>query len=193
MLLTELLEQDDPQSPFKGEFGLAKRVAWSEPVALADVKAIGALADIPSSMPSSKASIVMTNVAGSPRTLYVAGVPIERVMFWVPHPGEHLGMGISILGYRGEVTLAVVADARMVPDPETITDRFNREFASMLSAARRARPGADRAAKAGVSAKPPAVKKAPAAKESGIVKKAAASPPRGSDRPPVRGRPRGAA
>lgn len=298
MLLTELLKRDDPQSPFKGEFGLAKRVAWSEPVALADVKAIGALADakvndvlvaamtgalraylegrgvevdsttlralvpvdlrpperalelgndfglvllelavgarrplerlkltkvhmdalkrspepvamrllfdifgrtpkavsdIPSSMLSSKASIVMTNVAGSPRTLYVAGVPIERVMFWVPHPGEHLGMGISILSYRGEVTLAVVADARMVPDPETITDRFNREFASMLSAARRARPGADRAAKAGVSAKPPAVKKAPAAKESGIVKKAAASPPRGSDRPPVRGRPRGAA
>lgn len=240
MLLMELLKRPDPRSPFKGEFGLAKRVAWSEPVALADVKAIGALADakvndvlvagmtgalraylegrgvdvdratlramvpvdlrpperaldlgndfglvllelpvgdrtpmarlkstkahmdalkhspeplamrllfdifgrtpkvvsdIPSSMLSSKASLVMTNVAGAPRTLYVAGVPIERLMFWVPHPGEHLGMGVSILSYRGEVTLAVVADAHLVPDPETITEGFSREFATMLSAA----------------------------------------------------------
>src|SRR5690606_7098460 len=45
MLLSELLKRDDPESPFKGPFSLAKRVAWSEPVAIADVKAIGALAD----------------------------------------------------------------------------------------------------------------------------------------------------
>ena len=45
MLLMELLKRADPPSPFKGAFGLAKRVAWSEPIALADVKAIGALAD----------------------------------------------------------------------------------------------------------------------------------------------------
>ena len=243
MLLSELLKRDDPESPFKGPFSLAKRVAWSEPVAIADVKAIGALADakvndvlvagmtgalraylkgrgvdvghttlramvpvdlrppgralelgndfglvllelavgartplerlrqtkanmdalkrsaepvamrllfdvfgrtpklvsdIPSSMLSRKASVVMTNVAGSPRTLYAAGVPIERVMFWVPHPGEHLGMGISILSYRGYATLAIVADAHLVPDPETITRQFQREFVTLLSAARRA-------------------------------------------------------
>src|SRR5690606_12187273 len=243
MLLSELLKHDDPESPFKGPFSLAKRVAWSEPVAIADVKAIGALADakvndvlvagmtgalraylkgrgvdvghttlramvpvdlrppgralelgndfglvllelavgartplerlrqtkanmdalkrsaepvamrllfdvfgrtpklvsdIPSSMLSRKASVVMTNVAGSPRTLYAAGVPIERVMFWVPHPGEHLGMGISILSYRGYATLAIVADAHLVPDPETITRQFQREFVTLLSAARRA-------------------------------------------------------
>ena len=243
VLLTELLKRDDPQSPFKGDFSLAKRVAWSEPVAIDDVKAIGALAgakvndvlvagmtgalraylkkrgvdvehttlralvpvdlrpperalelgndfglvllelavaaktpmarlrttkaamdalkrspepvamrvlfdifgrtpkavsDIPSSMLSSKASVVMTNVMGAPQTLYVAGVPIERVMFWVPHPGEHLGMGISILSYRGYATLAIVADAHLVPDPETITRRFQKEFVTMLAAARRA-------------------------------------------------------
>jgi hypothetical protein len=96
------------------------------------------VSDIPSSMLSSKASVVMTNVAGSPHTLYVAGVPIERVMFWVPHPGENLGMGISILSYRGYATLAIVADAHLVPDPETITQRFQQEFVTMLSAARRA-------------------------------------------------------
>lgn len=255
MLLTELFKRDDPKSPFKGEFSLAKRVAWSEPVAIADVKAIGALAgakvndalvagmtgalraylkkrgvdvehttlramvpvdlrpperalelgndfglvllelavaaktpmarlratkaamdalkrspepvamrvlfdifgrtpkavsDIPSSMLSSKASVVMTNVMGAPQTLYVAGVPIERVMFWVPHPGEHLGMGISILSYRGFATLAIVVDAHLVPDPETITRRFQQEFVTMLAAARRAqgqrRPAARKSA-----------------------------------------------
>jgi hypothetical protein len=97
-----------------------------------------AVSDIPSSMISSKASVVVTNVVGSPRTLYVAGVPIERVMFWVPHPGRHLGMGISILSYRGHATLAVVADAHLVPDPETITRAFQQEFVKLLRAARRA-------------------------------------------------------
>lgn len=257
MLLTELLKADDPASPFKGPFALAKRVAWSQPVAIADVKAIGALAgakvndvlvagmtgalrvylkrrgvdvarttlramvpvdlrpperaldlgndfglvllelavgaatpmqrlretkaqmdalkrspepvamrllfdifgrtpkavsDIPSGMLSRKASVVMTNVVGSPQTLYVAGVPIERVMFWVPHPGEHLGMGISILSYRGHATLAIVADAHLVPDPETITRLFRKEFVTMRAAAQRAEVrrsnAADRAAPA---------------------------------------------
>jgi hypothetical protein len=135
------------------------------------------VSDIPSSMLSSKASLVMTNVAGAPRTLYVAGVPIERLMFWVPHPGEHLGMGISILSYRGEVTLAVVCDARLVPDPETITGHFNREFATMLTAARRARAGAGSAVKARGGAKPAPAKKAAASAKPAAARKAAASIP----------------
>jgi diacylglycerol O-acyltransferase / wax synthase len=268
MLLAELLKRDDPPSPFKGEFTLAKRVAWSEPVAIADVKTIGRLADakvndvlvagmtgalraylkrrgvkvarttlramvpvdlrpperalelgndfglvilelaigattplerlrvtkahmdalkrspepvamrllfeifgrmpkavqdIPSSMLGSKASLVVTNVMGAPQTLYVAGVPIERVMFWVPHPGETLGMGISILSYRGYATLAIVADARLVPDPETITRAFQREFVTMLSAARHA-GGAPAAAARGVRAKKAAASRVAARK-----------------------------
>jgi hypothetical protein len=81
----------------------------------------------------SKASLVMTNVAGSPQQLYLTGVPIERIMFWVPHPGSQLGMGISILSYAGSVSLGVVSDAHLVPDPEAIATQFNREFAAMLS------------------------------------------------------------
>jgi WS/DGAT C-terminal domain len=57
-------------------------------------------------------------------------------MFWVPHPGRQLGMGISILSYNGFATLAVIADAHLVPDPEAITNGFNREFAEMLKAVR---------------------------------------------------------
>ena len=276
MLLSELLKSDDPESPFKGPFSLAKRIAWSEPVAITDVKAIGALADakvndvlvagmtgalraylkgrgidvghttlralvpvdlrpperalelgndfglvllelavgartplerlrvtkahmdalkrspepvamrllfdifgrtpkavsdIPSSMLSSKASVVMTNVAGSPHTLYVAGVPIERVMFWVPHPGDNLGMGISILSYRGYATLAIVADAHLVPDPETITRRFQQEFVTMLSAARRA----EVRSKAAVASKSVTAKQVVAAGKAAAPKKAPGS------------------
>jgi WS/DGAT/MGAT family acyltransferase len=242
MLLAELLKAPDPASPLKGEFRLEKRVAWSEPVALRDVKTIGApsgakindvlvagmtgalraylrkrgvdvnhvtlramvpvdlrppgqgialgndfglvILDLPVSerqafarlrrtkermdalkrspepvailalfnlfgrvpkavedfavdLFGSKASVVMTNVAGPAEALYVAGVPIERFMFWVPHPGRQLGMGISILSYKGRATLAVIADAHLVPDPEAITAGFHREFARMLKTVRR--------------------------------------------------------
>ena len=41
MLVGELLRKDDPPSPLKGEFAPAKRVAWSEPFPIADIKAIG--------------------------------------------------------------------------------------------------------------------------------------------------------
>lgn len=246
MLVGELLKARDPDSPFKGEFGPQKRVAWSTPVALDDIKAIGALFDakvndvlvagltgalraylsaqgldvtgrtlraiIPVDLrqreralelgndfglvilelalaPSdplerlrvtksrmdalkqspeaaairvlfdivgrgpklvedlavelfgSKASLVLTNVAGPREMLYLAGAPIERVTFFVPHPGRQLGMGVSILSYRGEVTLAVVADAHLVADPGAITEQFNREFVRMLALARkRSRP-----------------------------------------------------
>jgi WS/DGAT/MGAT family acyltransferase len=237
MLVTELLKAPDPQSPLKGEFGMRKHVAWSQPVAIKDVKAIGApsgakvndvlvagmtgalraylkrrgvdvdhttvramvpvdlrpperagelgnefglvvldlavaspdamdrlaktkermdalkrspeavatlalfsilghgpkpLGDLASEIFGSKASVVMTNVVGPEKALYLAGVPIDRMMFWVPHPGRQLGMGISILSYKGMASLAVIADAHLVPDPEAITTRFNREFAQML-------------------------------------------------------------
>jgi WS/DGAT/MGAT family acyltransferase len=244
MLVGELLKTDDPQSPLKGEFGLKKRVAWSEPVPVEDVKFIGkrygakvndvlvaamtgalrtylagrgadvdhttvramvpvdlrpperalelgndfglvvldlpiqgrgpierlratranmdalkrspeAMAvktlftifgrspkiveDLAVDMFGSKASVVMTNVAGPRQPLYLAGTPIDRIMFWVPHPGKQLGMGISILSYNGAATLAVIADARLVPDPETITAQFTREFSRMMTAAKRPR------------------------------------------------------
>jgi hypothetical protein len=98
----------------------------------------------------------------------VAGVPIERVMFWVPHPGEHLGMGISILSYRGHATLAIVADAHLVPDPETITRRFQKEFVTLLSAARRAEERR-------TAAKTPARKKASGSRKAAGTGKAAAT------------------
>ena len=216
VLLSELLKPADPKSPFKGDFGLRKHVAWSTPVAMTDVKAIGAplgakvndvlvaamtgalrtylkgrgvdvnhttvramvpvdlrppervgllgndfglvlldlpvaaakaadrlaqtkarmdrlkrspepvamkflfelfgsgpkaIQDLATSIFGSKASLVMTNVVGPKDAVYLAGVPVDQMLFWVPHPGKELGVGISILSYRGMASLAVIADA----------------------------------------------------------------------------------
>ena len=237
MLLMELLKRPDPQSPLKGDFGARKHVAWSKPIPIAKIKAIGApsgakindvlvagmtgalraylkqrgvdvsrttvramvpvdlrppervgalgnefglvvldlavaspdsmrrlattkarmdvlkrspeaaatlvlfnilgygpksVEDLATELFGSKASLVMTNVVGPRKTLYLSGVPIDRMMFWVPHPGRQLGMGISILSYKGMASLSVIADARLVPDPEAITAQFEREFEQML-------------------------------------------------------------
>ncbi|MFO7631946.1 MAG: wax ester/triacylglycerol synthase family O-acyltransferase [Caldilinea sp.] len=233
-----LLKTPDPQSPLKGKLGVPKRVAWSEPVDLQDVKLVGkatnakvndvlvtAMAgalrhymqgrgvdvdgmtirgvvpvdlrrpdraldlgnrfglvfldlpvgvsgqlerlqvtkqkmdaikrspeaavflgilnifgrtprpveDIAVGIFGSKATLVMTNVAGAREPLYLAGAKLDRMTFWVPHPGE-LGMGISILSYNGAVTMGIVADAGLVPDPERIAEEFNHEFARMRAA-----------------------------------------------------------
>jgi hypothetical protein len=96
-----------------------------------------AVEDIAVQLFGTKASLVMTNVAGPQETLYLAGVALDRVMSWVPHPGRELGMGISILSYKGFATLTVIADAHLVPDPEAITEQFQREFAAMLAAVKK--------------------------------------------------------
>lgn len=250
MLVGELLRRDDPPSPLKGEFALGKRVAWSQPFAIRDIKAIGQrhdakvndvlvaamtgalrtylkgrgvdvnrttvramvpvdlrpperigqlgnefglvlldlavtearadrrlaltksrmdalkrspeplatkallnllgrgpklLEDFSNDLFGRKASVVMTNVVGPPDVLYLAGVPIERILAWAPHPGRQLGMAVSILSYRGMASLTVIGDAHLVPDPEAITREFNREFEKLLKrvtagAARKAAP-----------------------------------------------------
>jgi hypothetical protein len=50
------------------------------------------------------------------------------------------------MSYNGCATLAVVADARLVPDPDAITAGFAREFARMLRAARAGRAAPARTA-----------------------------------------------
>jgi diacylglycerol O-acyltransferase len=198
MLVGELLKTDDPQSPLKGEFRARRQVAWSRPVPLKDIKAIGAqydakvndvlvaamtgalrsylrergvdvnhntlramvpvdlrpperagqlgnefglvilelavaqasstqrlamtkagmdalkrspeavatrilfdivgrgpkaLEDFSNALFGAKASLVVTNVMGPREVLYLAGVPIDRMISWAPHPGELPGHG----------------------------------------------------------------------------------------------------
>ena len=76
---------------------------------------------------TSKTSVVMTNVIGPRHKLYLAGNPIRQVNFWVPQTAG-IGLGISIFSYAGEVVVGIMANAKLVPDPETIVDAFEAEF-----------------------------------------------------------------
>jgi diacylglycerol O-acyltransferase / wax synthase len=88
---------------------------------------------------ATKATLVMTNVPGPNRTLYLAGKPIRDIFFWVPQSGR-VGLGVSILSYNGTVRLGVGTDAGLVPDPQAIVAGFHQEFDELLRLARRRRP-----------------------------------------------------
>jgi diacylglycerol O-acyltransferase len=80
----------------------------------------------------SKASLVLTNVAGPANPLMLGGRTIDRMMFWVPHPGEELGMGLSAFSYRGRLSLGVIGDAVRLRDPQRIARLFEREVAALM-------------------------------------------------------------
>ena len=80
---------------------------------------------------SRKATTVATNVPGPQQPLYLAGSPIRELMFWVPQTGS-IGLGLSILSYDGRVHFGLVADARLVPDPDAVARRFVPEFEKLL-------------------------------------------------------------
>jgi len=81
-----------------------------------------------------KATAVLTNVPGPPIPLYLAGQPIDNLMFWVPQSGR-LGLGISILSYAGHVTVGVATDAGLVGEPDEIVLGFYGEYDELLGLA----------------------------------------------------------
>ncbi len=90
---------------------------------------------------TSKGTAVMTNVPGPREPVYVAGTPVRTVQFWAPTSG-HIGMSVSIFSYRGEVTVGLMADADLVPEPARIVEQLHREvraLAKLKPPARRAR------------------------------------------------------
>jgi WS/DGAT/MGAT family acyltransferase len=78
-----------------------------------------------------KSTLVLTNVPGPREKLYFAGSPIERIMFWVPQSGR-LGLGVSIFSYAGSVSVGVMTDHGLAPDPESISAYIEEDFAEML-------------------------------------------------------------
>ena len=77
------------------------------------------------------ATAVMTNVPGPQKPLFLAGREIEEIDFWVPQSGG-IGMGLSILTYNGKVQFGLITDAGLVPDPETIINKFGDEFEKLV-------------------------------------------------------------
>lgn len=63
--------------------------------------------------------------------LFLGGRKITDMMFWVPQTGS-IGLGISILSYNGRVHFGLIADARLMPDPDSVIRRFHPEFEKLL-------------------------------------------------------------
>jgi diacylglycerol O-acyltransferase / wax synthase len=80
---------------------------------------------------ASRCSLVLTNVPGPQRALYMAGRRLREVVFWVPQSGA-IGLGISVLSYDDGVQCGVVADKFLVEDPDDIARRFRGQFEQLL-------------------------------------------------------------
>jgi diacylglycerol O-acyltransferase / wax synthase len=78
-----------------------------------------------------KATAVMTNVPGPQTPLYVAGVKVKQMLFWVPQSGD-IGVGVSILSYNGGVQFGVITDTELCDDPQAIIDAFEPEFDKLV-------------------------------------------------------------
>lgn len=79
---------------------------------------------------SGKGTAVMTNVPGPSEPVYFAGAPIRTMLFWAPTSG-HIGLSVSIYSYRGEVTVGLMADAALVPDPDRIIAGLEHELTTL--------------------------------------------------------------
>ncbi len=108
------------------------------PVSLDVLAAVGfsaqAVQDAVVRIIGTKATAVLTNVPGPPIPLYLAGQPIDSLMFWVPQSGR-LGLGISILSYAGNAYVGVATDAGLVPEPDEIILGFYAEYDELLGLA----------------------------------------------------------
>jgi len=80
---------------------------------------------------SRKASAVATNVPGPQQPLYMTGVEVRELMFWVPQSGS-ISLGLSILSYNGSVYFGVIADSKCIEDPDAIVGRFGEEFEKLM-------------------------------------------------------------
>jgi WS/DGAT/MGAT family acyltransferase len=79
---------------------------------------------------SAKGTAVMTNVPGPAEPVYLAGTPVRSVLVWAPTSG-HIGMSVSIFSYRGEVTVGLMVDATMIPQPDQIVAQLERELEAL--------------------------------------------------------------
>ncbi|RYZ38761.1 MAG: wax ester/triacylglycerol synthase family O-acyltransferase [Myxococcaceae bacterium] len=81
-----------------------------------------------------KASLVATNVPGPRQPVSLAGARLDGLTFWVPQAG-HVGLGVSLFSYAGQVTLGVASDASRVPEPGALVAAFLDELEALATVA----------------------------------------------------------
>jgi WS/DGAT/MGAT family acyltransferase len=81
---------------------------------------------------TAKGTAVVTNVPGPRKPVYLAGTPIAGVLVWAPCSGD-VSMTISIFSYDGQLTVGLMADAGLIPDPDELVADFEQELAELLA------------------------------------------------------------
>jgi WS/DGAT/MGAT family acyltransferase len=82
---------------------------------------------------STKGTAVMTNVPGPRSPVYLGGTPVRGVLVWAPCSGG-VSTSVSVFSYAGEITVGLMVDAGLVPDPDAIVIDFERELESLCAA-----------------------------------------------------------
>jgi WS/DGAT/MGAT family acyltransferase len=82
---------------------------------------------------STKGTAVITNVPGPRRPVYLGGTPVRGVLVWAPCSGG-VSTSVSIFSYAGEITVGLMVDAGLVPDPDAIVTDFERGLESLCRA-----------------------------------------------------------
>jgi WS/DGAT/MGAT family acyltransferase len=80
---------------------------------------------------TAKGTAVVTNVPGPREPVYLAGKPISGVLVWAPSSGD-VSMTISIFSYNGDLTVGLMADAGLIPDPDELVADFETELRALL-------------------------------------------------------------
>jgi len=85
---------------------------------------------------TAKGTLVLTNVPGPRKPVYLAGSPVRGVLVWAPCSGS-VGMSVSVFSYDGKVTVGFLTDAGLVPDPSELVRAFEHEVDEMYRQRRR--------------------------------------------------------
>ncbi|GAB2935592.1 wax ester/triacylglycerol synthase family O-acyltransferase [Rhodococcus aerolatus] len=81
-----------------------------------------------------RGTAVVTNVAGPPAVVELAGVAVRDILAWVPMTGP-VGVGMSIVSYAGRLRVGLAADADLVPDFEDLLGLLDAALADVVAEA----------------------------------------------------------
>ncbi|MBF0238086.1 MAG: wax ester/triacylglycerol synthase family O-acyltransferase [SAR324 cluster bacterium] len=79
---------------------------------------------------SLRGTAVLTNVPGPKSEIFLADIPLSKIMFWVPQSGN-IGIGLSILSYGGNILFGVVSDTSLIQEPDEIAKGFEEEIEAL--------------------------------------------------------------
>lgn len=79
---------------------------------------------------TAKGTLVLTNVPGPRKPVYLAGSAVRGVLVWAPCSGS-VGMSVSVFSYDGKVNVGFMTDARLVPDPAELVTALEHELADL--------------------------------------------------------------